>query len=196
MLKTVKAKQTQAKILEAAKRVFGTKGFSNATIQDISEQADLGHGTFYLYFKDKKDVFYALVSQVEDELYSAQGGSDLNYDYPLGYSSYRALRKDIKAVIESFKNNAAIIKIYIELSLSDPDFRERYEATRARLIQRTEQILRKSNLKNVDFHIAAAAIAGMIEAGTFEWLKQSNKCSPDIEDVLPTITKLYFKVVS
>ena len=78
MPKTEKSKFTKAKILQVAKEVFAQKGFQKTTVKDITNAADLGYGTFYLYFKDKREVFNALVESVEDELYTAaDGGSDL-----------------------------------------------------------------------------------------------------------------------
>ncbi len=200
-LKTEKSKQTRAKILKVAKDVFAEKGFNYTTVKDITNAAGLGYGTFYLYFKDKKDVFNALVEQVEDELYTAsKDGSDLNVDYARGMSSYRALRKDLRAIFQSFKNNASVLKFSKELAVLDPVFGKRYEAMRARLIQRTKQILEKSTLENVDYNVAAVAIAGMIESVANEWNNHDNSSSlqshSHIDTILPTVTKLYFKAVS
>ncbi len=200
-LKTEKSKQTRAKILKIAKDVFANKGFNHTTVKDVTHAAGLGYGTFYLYFKDKKDVFYALVEQVEDDLYTAsKDGSDLDVDYARGLSSYRALRKDLKAIFQSFRNHSSILKFSKELAVLDPAFGKRYEAMRARLIQRTKQILEKSTLDNVDYNVAAIAIAGMIESVANEWnnhdSSSSLKSDADIDAILPTVTKLYFKAVS
>ena len=80
-LKTPKSKQTRAKILNTARDLFATKGFYKTTVKDITKAADLGYGTFYLYFKDKKNIFHALLERVEDELYTvAQGGIDFSQE--------------------------------------------------------------------------------------------------------------------
>ncbi len=200
-LKTRKAKQTRDRILSAAKNVFADKGFHHATVHDIVKHAELGYGTFYLYFNDKKDVFYALVAQVESDLYTAaNGGIDLNQDYGRGREAYRALRKDLKAVFESFMNNAAVIKFSRELAETDTDFRRDYSAMRSRLVERTRQILVKSRVQGVNFEIAAVAIAGMIESVATAVLEHNLDAGEEdqwfTEHVLPTITKLYFKAVS
>ncbi len=195
-LKTRKAKQTRDKVLQAAKEVFSTKGFHRATVHDIVKRAELGYGTFYLYFRDKKDVFYALVALVEADLYTAaNGGIDLDQEYGRGRNAYRALRKDLKAVFESFMNNAAVIKFSRELAETDVDFRRDYSAMRSRLIERTRHILVKSRVQGVNFEIAAVAIAGMIESVAMAVLERGAE-GYDEEQVLPTITKLYFKAVS
>ena len=49
-------------ILEAAARVFAEKGYHEAGIADIATDLGIGHGTFYRYFENKKDI----VSQAVD----------------------------------------------------------------------------------------------------------------------------------
>lgn len=200
-LKTPKSKQTRAKILNTARELFANKGFHKTTVKDITTAADLGYGTFYLYFKDKKNIFHALLERVEHELYTvAQGGIDLSKEYEEGRSSYRALREDLRAIFVSFKENGPLLRFCRELAILDPKFRLKYEALRARLIDRTRQVLEKSTLINVDFNIAAVAIAGMIEAVATDWTNPSASSTidseMDLDELLPTITKLYFKAVS
>lgn len=200
-LKTDKSKQTKAKILKMAKEVFANRGFHKTKVKDITDAAELGYGTFYLYFKDKKDIFYALVEQVEDDLYTAaDGGSDLDREYEKGINSYRALRKDLRSIFMSFRDNAGILRFSQELSFIDPSFKKKYDAMRSRLINRTKQILQKSTLENVDYDVAAVAIAGMIESVANEWNNPEELSVIGIEkqldSILPTVTKLYFKAVS
>jgi AcrR family transcriptional regulator len=46
----------RAEIIEAAFEVFKTRGYTNAGIADIAERLGIGHGTFYRYFKNKRDI--------------------------------------------------------------------------------------------------------------------------------------------
>lgn len=197
--KTKKALLTRSKILDAAKEVFSKNGFHKATVHNIAQAAELGYGTFYLYFKDKKDIFYALLKQVEADLYTAaNGGVDLERDYGRGREAYRALRSDLKAVFKSFIDNAAVIKLSKELAETDDEFRQDYGAMRERLIERTKHILAKSKVTSMDLDVAAYAIAGMIESVALQMFDEANsqKAEWSFESVLPTITKIYFKAVS
>jgi AcrR family transcriptional regulator len=47
-------------ILVAAKRVFSSKGFARATIEEIAAEAELSPGTLYLYFKSKDELCASL----------------------------------------------------------------------------------------------------------------------------------------
>ncbi len=51
-------------IIEAAKKVFSTKGFYNAKVSEIASEAQVASGTIYLYFKNKEDL---LVRMLEEE---------------------------------------------------------------------------------------------------------------------------------
>ena len=47
-------------IVQAAEKVFFSKGFALATMDDIAEKAELSKGTLYLYFKCKEDLHLAV----------------------------------------------------------------------------------------------------------------------------------------
>ena len=47
-------------IIVAAKRVFSSKGFNKATMEDIAKEAELSPGTLYLYFKNKEELYASL----------------------------------------------------------------------------------------------------------------------------------------
>jgi AcrR family transcriptional regulator len=48
-------------IIQAAFEVFSAKGYSAAGIADIAERLGIGHGTFYRYFKNKRDILDQVV---------------------------------------------------------------------------------------------------------------------------------------
>jgi TetR/AcrR family transcriptional regulator len=52
--------QRKEEIVMAAEKVFFSKGFYLATMDDIAEQAELSKGTLYLYFKSKEDLHMAV----------------------------------------------------------------------------------------------------------------------------------------
>lgn len=50
-----------AEIEQAARKVFLSRGFQAATIQEIAEKAGIAKGTVYLYYKSKDDLYTALL---------------------------------------------------------------------------------------------------------------------------------------
>ena len=54
---------TRSRLLAAAKHLRATKGFHATKIADIAAAADVGTGTFYLYFPTKDALFVDLVRE-------------------------------------------------------------------------------------------------------------------------------------
>ncbi len=52
--------QRKSDIVDAAERVFFSKGLQNATMDDVAEEVELSKGTLYLYFKNKEDLYLAI----------------------------------------------------------------------------------------------------------------------------------------
>jgi AcrR family transcriptional regulator len=56
------------KLLDAGVEVFERRGFHAARVDDIVKVAKTSHGTFYLYFANKEELFRALAQEVADEM--------------------------------------------------------------------------------------------------------------------------------
>jgi len=52
--------QRRNDIIDAAERIFFSKGHENATMDDVAEEAELSKGTLYLYFKNKEELYLAI----------------------------------------------------------------------------------------------------------------------------------------
>ena len=48
--------QTRRLLMQTTLQLVLEKGFGGVSIQDITDRADLGRGTFYIHFKDKDEV--------------------------------------------------------------------------------------------------------------------------------------------
>lgn len=67
---TARGEATRRKLLEAAESLFGRRGYHGTSIGDITREAGVGHGTFYLYFGGKEVIFRELVRHLSHELRS------------------------------------------------------------------------------------------------------------------------------
>jgi len=56
--------ERRRELLLAAKKVFADKGYHAAGVADIVAEAVVARGTFYLYFKSKRDIFSALLNHI------------------------------------------------------------------------------------------------------------------------------------
>ncbi len=50
--------QTRRQLIETTMNLILEKGYDAILIQDITDRADLGRGTFYIHFKDKEEVVW------------------------------------------------------------------------------------------------------------------------------------------
>ena len=60
--------RTRQRLVEAALALFSENGVDATTIEQITERADLGKGTFYRHFENKEAVMIALVEDAVDHL--------------------------------------------------------------------------------------------------------------------------------
>ena len=55
-IRQLRAQETRAKIVAAAEKLISERGFDAVQIIDITNEAGVGKGSFYTYFKRKEDV--------------------------------------------------------------------------------------------------------------------------------------------
>src|SRR5919199_4433900 len=61
-------RKTMRRLLDAGMTVFEKRGYHAARVDDIVKVAKTSHGTFYLYFANKEDLFRALALDVAEEV--------------------------------------------------------------------------------------------------------------------------------
>ena len=116
--------QRRNMIINAAEKVFFTRGISNATMDDVAETAELSKGTLYLYFMNKEDLHYALCLRGLDimagELIKAYKknltGAENIYEIAKAYLKFTEKFPDYFNVIMSFESSS--------LDNVDPKYRD------------------------------------------------------------------------
>ena len=58
------AQETRMRILDAAEEVFHDKGVANASLEEIAAAAEVTRGAIYWHFKDKAELFDAMMCRV------------------------------------------------------------------------------------------------------------------------------------
>lgn len=64
------ALKTREKLIEVARQLYIRKGVENTTISDIANASEKGRRTIYTYFKNKKEIFRAVVEDESDRMVS------------------------------------------------------------------------------------------------------------------------------
>ncbi|MGJ8691306.1 MAG: TetR family transcriptional regulator [Thalassotalea sp.] len=93
--------ETRSMLLDAAETVFFTKGYSQTTLMDVAGEAGMTRGAIYWHFKNKVDLFVAMVERVKLPLDSlGEAAADDNEADPIGklkqfsYSFLKQLTED------------------------------------------------------------------------------------------------------
>ena len=60
--------KTREKLIDIARQLFAHKGIENTTINDIAQAAEKGRRTVYTYFKNKKELYNAVVESESDKV--------------------------------------------------------------------------------------------------------------------------------
>lgn len=119
--KTRRGERTRQKILDAALREIGSKGFAEASISTITAEAAVGQGTFYLYFRSKEDVLRELVLRM---------GRRLRRHLTLAVADapdrLEAERRGLRAFLEFVRANPDLYRVVAEAQFVDPAVFKRY----------------------------------------------------------------------
>jgi AcrR family transcriptional regulator len=88
------------RILRAARKVFGARGFHGATIEQIADEAGLSNGAIYYNFESKGDLFLALLEERADERIQ-----HLRRTLPGGAGAAGGLLEEARDATRSLKQN-------------------------------------------------------------------------------------------
>jgi AcrR family transcriptional regulator len=62
-----KRQRTRTSLIEATRKLAYIGGQEKISVQDITEEADVGLGTFYNYFEHKQAIFEAVLDEIQQE---------------------------------------------------------------------------------------------------------------------------------
>lgn len=100
---------TQDAMLDAAQRALIKYGYQKATMQQIATETGCAPGTFYLYFKNKQQLYEAIVSRHWGTLFDRTTAAMAGCDNPL-----EKIKMGLIAVFEFQKEN----KLFFEVALT------------------------------------------------------------------------------
>lgn len=63
--------ERKKEILDAASKLFATKGYEKCTINDILKEVNIAKGTFYYYFKSKEEVMDEIVARFTEKAFAS-----------------------------------------------------------------------------------------------------------------------------
>ncbi|MFH0844357.1 MAG: TetR/AcrR family transcriptional regulator, partial [Pseudomonadota bacterium] len=94
-------------MLLAALGLFSEKGYHNVSMQEIAEKAEFAIGTLYKFFKNKEDLYKALMVEQADRFHDALTKAIKEPD-----DEIEKLRNYVRAKGEVFRANVSMIRLY------------------------------------------------------------------------------------
>ncbi len=182
-------------ILNAAAKLFVTKGYDNASVDEIAREAGLSKGSIYWYFKSKLEILFELTDRyVEGQQTLLVNMASLEAFGPEAlYRSHRTLNLDNEAEHENaqlFNQLVALAGQHAEICERLGRYQHRWTETAASLIQRAVD---NGFFRPVDPMIVAHAITGL-----YLGLHSQKQLDPsvDIITVIETATKLMYEALT
>ena len=63
-----RSRETRGALVSAARRAFEERGFAGASADDIARRAGLTRGAMYHHFRDKRELYGAVIEEIQQEL--------------------------------------------------------------------------------------------------------------------------------
>ena len=105
---------TVKRLLDAGMIEFEERGFHGVRVDDVVRRAGISHGTFYLYFSNKEDLFKALLLDALRDMETIAG------DFPVvtrDEAGKTVLRRWVRKFFDVYAAHATVIRILSQADL-------------------------------------------------------------------------------
>jgi AcrR family transcriptional regulator len=182
--------RTVRRLLDAGIEVFSRTGYHAARVDDIVALAETSHGTFYLYFANKDDLFRRLAVDIGDELTGLV--DDLGELEPTA-AARANLRDWLRTFIDVYRHYGPLLRAWTAAEIDDSetgrlgaDVMGRFTAAVAVRVARIADL-------PTDPQVTALALVAMIERFTF--FVQVRQVEAEREKVVDTLTEAVWRTL-
>lgn len=168
------AQATRTALLDAAECVFQKRGVSRTSLNDIAQAAGVTRGALYWHFKDKADLYNAMMERVTLPLESTL--PDVTGENPVA-----ALRQGLRQALRQIASDEQTRRV-LEIATLMVEHTEELGAVRDRLLQSQREHMQcvqaalesASRLHGITFPAPLAQLAqgmhAMVHGLIFSWL--------------------------
>jgi AcrR family transcriptional regulator len=157
---------TRQRLIEAAERVFAQVGYHDASIVKITEAAGVAMGTFYLYFRGKKEIFDELLRDLNRRVRhamseaSAQGETRLEQEL-LGFRAFFRFTAD----------HPALYRVIRQAEFVSPEMlRYHYEKLSSGYVEGLRAAAERGEVGEIDPEVSAWALMAAGELIGMRWI--------------------------
>lgn len=164
--------RTRADILVAARQVFAQRGYHDASIAEITEQADVAVGTFYLYFRNKDEAFATVMEEGLRETV------ELVKQAVAAEAGERSLGVVVRAIFRHAHSKRDLFRVAIMAGTEYTRISHVQDAIEEVLLASLEEMLTMEEQARYDLPLVARLLTGMVLQGIMWWFEQE-KPDPD-----------------
>ncbi|HWB66230.1 MAG TPA: TetR/AcrR family transcriptional regulator [Mycobacteriales bacterium] len=181
-------RKTMQRLLDAGRYVFERRGFHVARVDDIVKVAKTSHGTFYLYFANKEDLFKALAVDAMTEM--EELGNQLPPITP-DVDGQALLREWVTKFVDTYARHGNVIRAWTEGEFADKEL-----GTRARdLLIRLSGLLaaRIAEAGHLDGQAEIAGVACLSMLERFNYFQQAHQVQFSRDESIDALTRAVFE---
>src|SRR5438132_8056703 len=183
--------QRHERILDAATRVFATKGYHGTLVDEIALEAQTSKGGVYFHFPNKQAIFLALYDRLADMLRARVEVAVAQQSDPIARAEAA-----LKVVLDTFASHRRLARLFMVEALgAGPEFNTRMiqiRSTFADLIRtHLDEAVATGAIPPLDTATAASAWFGAINEVVIHWAVADHPGR--LEDCYPTIRALLLR---
>ena len=159
----------RAQLLDVALEQFAERGYHDTSISHIIESASVARGTFYQYFKSKREIFEDLLDQLFEEVSSSVS--------PIPIGTPEAITSEVRANIESLcrtlQENLPMGRVLLEQAVGlDEAGRKQLREFYLRVLDRIERAVRVGQKLGIvrpgDPSLIAVCLLAMVKESLYQ----------------------------
>jgi AcrR family transcriptional regulator len=174
--RTARGEATRQRLMDAAEELFGRSGFHATSVTDITRQAGVAQGTFYLYFESKDEVFRVLVRDLSHRLRLAIARDTA------GVAGRLAVEEaGLRSFLRFASEHRDLYRIVFESQFIDPDvFRWYYERLAEGYARGLAAAMDAGEIRRLDPETVAYALMGAAHFMGMRWVVWENEEAPEL----------------
>jgi AcrR family transcriptional regulator len=158
-----RSRSTKNRLLDAGQLLICRKGYHGTNSKEIAAEAGTAVGSFYAYFRDKKDLFIAILQRYTQRIFASV--PDLPLRGSAGGRAGELLHEYVRNVVRAHDLPELHRELYVVLR-NDPDLEVLIDRWQQESVRRLERALRNAagHLRIRDIQAAAVVLHATLEA--------------------------------
>lgn len=187
----------RAEILDAALRLFSTRGYHNVSMHEIAAEAEFGIGTLYKFFSNKEGLYKALIMEMAVKCHNLLTKALGDEKSPL-----MAIKGYIRVRQELFLGNLPLMRLYYAETTGasfniksglDRDILRLYDEMIEKLASVFDRGICEEIFRNVNPYSMALALEGSLNAVLWRMMEAPSQLHKPAD--ITTVSDIFFRGV-